>query len=127
MAGGSWELWFNLEDDLAYALGQLHAWNALDGLAMPPARFKLARMYLVFGALEVNLQDMYSGDILRLIANGAMDQAAVPRLLQEHFGLDNDLARANLKVFQQWYQERAQVYTLPKAEVLRMLRHFRQE
>jgi hypothetical protein len=110
VAGGSWELWFNVEDDLAYALGQLHVWDALDGLAMPPARFKLARMYLVFGALEVNLQGMYGGNIMRLIASGAMDQDAVLRMLQEHFGLDQALAGANLRMFQQWYKERAQTY-----------------
>jgi len=47
-----------LQDTLAYTLGQLSAWDALEGLetpGLPPSRFKLARMFLVFGLLHVNL------------------------------------------------------------------------
>ncbi len=106
VSGGSLETWHHLEDDLAYALGQLAAWHALDGLGLPPTRFKLARLYLVFGSLGVNLQHMYDGNITLLINIGTIDPNRVTNVLREQFGLDEYVARANLKVFQQWYQER---------------------
>jgi hypothetical protein len=100
------EAWHRLEDELAYALGQLEAWDSLDGLELPPARFKLARMYLVFGSLQVNLRQLYNGDIMRLVHIGTIRSNAVMNVLRERFGLDDSLARAQLTMFQQWYRER---------------------
>jgi hypothetical protein len=103
------ESFHQLEDTLAYTLGQLEAWDALDGLdtaGLPPSRFKLARMFLVFGSLQVNLQQMSHGNLKMLIALGAIDPNRVINVLQERFGLNEYLARANLQVFQEWYQER---------------------
>jgi hypothetical protein len=68
---------------------------------------KLARLYLVFGALQLNLRHMYNGDITMLINIGVIDPDQVINVLQERFGLDEYVARASLKVFSQWYQERA--------------------
>lgn len=100
------------QDQLAHTLGQLKAWHALEGLetpGLPPSRFKLARMFLIFGALGVNLQHLqlvYQGNIKLAIAVGTIDAEEVTRVLRERFGLDEYLARANLNVFEQWYQER---------------------
>ena len=102
-----------LEDQLASTLGQLEAWQALEGLetaGLPPSRFKLARMFLVFGALRVNLQLLYQGSITLLIRSGTIDAGQVTKVLRERFGLDEYLARANLNVFQQWYQERDEMW-----------------
>jgi HEAT repeats len=110
---GSLQLLHQLEDQLASTLGQLEAWDALDGLdtaGLPPSRFKLARMFLVFGALRVNLQHLYQGDITLLITIGTIDADQVTRVLRERFGLDEYLAKANLNVFQQWYQERDELW-----------------
>lgn len=107
------EAWHRLEDKLAYALGQLEAWNALDELELPQERFSLARMYLVFGALHVNLHSLYNGDILRLVVAGTINSHAVRRVLHEQFGLDATLARDQLTMFEQWYQNRDWRYTLP--------------
>ena len=98
-----------LQDTLAYTLGQLGAWDAPEGLetpGLPPSRFKLARMFLVFGLLHVSLLRMYDGNLTSLIEQGALDPDQVAQVLRERFGLDEYLARANLNVFQQWYLER---------------------
>lgn len=98
-----------LEDKLAYALGELEAWNALDGLdtgKLHPSRFKLARLYLIFGSFHLNLSSLEYWNINTHIQTGAIDPDRVTHLLQERFGLDEYLARANLNVFHQWYQER---------------------
>src|SRR5260221_7206179 len=110
---GSLQTLHQLEDKLAYTLGQLEAWNALDGLetaGLPPSRFKLARMFLVFGALRINLQHLYQGNITLLVTLGTIDADQVTKVLRERFGLDEYLARANLNVFQQWYQERDELW-----------------
>ncbi len=113
---GSLQLLHQLEDQLAHTLGQLEAWHALEGLetaGLPPSRFKLARMFLTFGALGVNLlhlQNVYQGNIKLAIAVGTIDAEEVTEVLRERFGLDEYLARANLNVFQQWYQERDELW-----------------
>src|SRR5260221_227126 len=113
---GSLQLLHQLEDQLAHTLGQLEAWHALEGLetaGLPPSRFKLARMFLIFGALGVNLlhlQNVYRGNIKLAIAVGTIDAEEVTEALRERFGLDEYLARANLNVFQQWYQERDEMW-----------------
>lgn len=114
---GSLQTLHELEDQLAYTLGQLEAWQALEGLetaGLPPSRFKLARMFLVFGALRVNLQLLYQGSITLLIRSGTIDADQVTKVLRERFGLDEYLARANLNVFQQWYQERDELWQLQR-------------
>lgn len=106
---GSLQLLHQLQDKLAYSFGLLEAWNALEGLetaGLPPSRFKLARMFLILGALRVNLQNLYDGNLKRLITLGTVNPEQVTAILRERFGLDEYLARANLKAFQQWYQER---------------------
>lgn len=105
-----------LQDTLAYTLGQLGAWDALEGLEtprLPPSRFKLARMFLIFGLLHVNLGvfhmnllHMYRGSLTPFIEQGALDPDQVTHVLRERFGLDEYLARANLNIFEQWYLER---------------------
>jgi hypothetical protein len=101
------ETWHHLEDDIAYVLGQLEAWNALDGLELPPVGFQLARMHLVFGFLQVNLHSLFNGDITRLINVGTLDPDRTIYVLREHFGLTENECRHSLQQFQQWYQERA--------------------
>jgi len=100
-----------LENTLAYMLGRLGALYALEGLEireLPPSAFKLARMFLVFGWLGVSLRSLYlyHGNLTLLINSGTLDPDQVTQVLQEQFGLDEYLARANLKVFQEWYRER---------------------
>jgi hypothetical protein len=114
---GSLQTLHHLEDKLANTLGQLEAWHALEELdtaGLPPSRFKLARMFLVFGSLRVNLQHLYRGNITALITLGTIDADQVTRVLQERFGLDEYLARANLNMFQQWYQERDELWQWEK-------------
>jgi hypothetical protein len=109
-SGGSEETWHQLEDNLAYTLGQLEAWNALDGLDLPSLHFQLARMFLVFGSLHVNLRYLYDGNITRLITIGTIDPDLVIRILQERFGLTRYKCESSLQQFQQWYQERARKF-----------------
>lgn len=104
--GGSAELWHNLEDDLAYALGQLEAWDALNGLELPPTGFQLARMYLVFGYLGIDTRTIYGGDIIRLINMGRVDQDSIVSTLREHFGLTEYVSKASLQDFRRQYSER---------------------
>lgn len=111
LSGGFLDTWHHLEDELAYALGQLEAWDALDGLetvGLPPLYFKLARLYLIFGSLHLKLFFLDEWNISTSIQTGIIDTNQVTSILQKRFGLDEYLARANLKVFQQWYQERKQ-------------------
>lgn len=61
--------WYNLEDRLAYALGQLGAWHVLDELALPPKRLLIARMYLLLGSLRANILFLFSLDGLSLLCN----------------------------------------------------------
>ena len=105
-SGGFGATWHQLEDDLAYALGQLEAWDALDGLDLPPVHFQLARMFLVFGSLQVNLRYLYDGNITRLITIGTIDPNLVFEVLQKRFGLTMYKCESSLQQFQQWYQER---------------------
>ena len=114
---GSLQLLHQLEDRLALTLGQLEAWNALQGLdtaGLPPSRFKLARMLLVLGSLRVSLPPWFGGNIQQLIQIGTIDADQVTRVLRERFSLDDYLARANLKVFEQWYQERDEEWQLQR-------------
>lgn len=100
------ETWYHLQDELAYALGQLKAWNALDGLELPQMRFQLARMYVVFGSLELDLPPWYNGDIMKLISTGDIDLDSIVNVLREHFGLSEFVSKGTLQRFQQWYHER---------------------
>ncbi|HXR66817.1 MAG TPA: hypothetical protein VN729_12870 [Ktedonobacteraceae bacterium] len=98
--------WYHLQDELAYALGQLKAWKALDGLELPQMRFQLARMYLVFGSLKLDLHLLYNGDIMKLINTEDIDLDSIVNVLREHFGLSEFVSKGTLQRFQQWYRER---------------------
>jgi hypothetical protein len=97
----------HLEDELAYALGQLEAWDALDGLELPQVGFQLARMYLVFGYLKVDTHSISGGDIMKFINRGEINLESVVTTLREHFGLTEYVSKGTLQRFQQWYRERA--------------------
>lgn len=103
------EEWHRFEDELAYALGQLEAWHALDGveaLGLHPAYYKLARLYLVIGSLQLNIRMLDKWNIRMLIDIGAIDPDRVVAILQQRFGLDKYVAGATLKVFPEWYSNR---------------------
>jgi hypothetical protein len=106
VSGGLLSTWYWLEDELAYALGQLEAWDALDELRLPPQRLKLARLYLVFGSLHLTITTLASWHIIRLLRAGTLDSERVVSVLQQRFGLDVYLARASLQHFEQWYNKR---------------------
>lgn len=111
-SGGFGETWHQLEDDLAYALGQLKAWNVLNELDLPPVHFQIARMFFVFGSLQVNLRYLYDGNITRLITIGTINPDRVSMILQEKFGLTEHECETSLQLFQQWYQERTRMSKL---------------
>ncbi len=106
------DIWFQLEDELAYALGQLEAWNALDGLEFPSIRFKLARLYLVFGSLHINIFSLECWNIIMNLRTGTLNPNQVVGTLQRHFGLNIYLAESSLRMFEKWYQERKQIALL---------------
>ena len=105
--GGFSDLWHDLEDDLAYALGQLEASNPFDDLALPSIGLQLARMYFVFGVLKINIRTLYDGDLIRLIRIEEIDQNRIVNTLRERFGLTEDESNGTLPLFQKWYRERA--------------------
>src|SRR5579875_1592971 len=106
VSGGLLSTWYWLEDELAYALGQLEAWDALDELRLPPQRLKLARLYLVFGSLHLTISTLDSWSIVTLLRAGTLAPERVVSVLQQRFGLDVYLARASLQHFEQWYNRR---------------------
>jgi hypothetical protein len=109
------EVWQHLEDDLAYALGQLKAWDALDELDFPPSRLLLARMYLVFGSLQVNIHNLPIVNIhnlsimsfTNLINDEPIDSDHIIKVLQKRFSLTESGCEIFLQQFPQYYQERA--------------------
>lgn len=107
LPGGFSDLWHDLEDNLAYALGQLNATNPFDDLELPALGLQLARMYFVFGVLKINTRTLYNADLLKLIWRGEVDQGRLVSTLQERFGLTEDESNNMPYLFQNWYRERA--------------------
>lgn len=107
LPGGTSDLWHRLEDNLAYALGQLDASHPFDSLELPALGLQLARMYFVFGVLKINTLTLYSGNLLNFIWRGGIDRNRLVTTLQERFGLTEDESDDAIHLFQQWYQERA--------------------
>jgi len=107
LPGGSSDLWHSLEDDLAYALGQLEADHPFDDLELPTPGLQLARMYFVFGVLKINTRTLYDGNLLNFIWREGIDRSRLVTTLRERFDLTEDESNIMLYLFQNWYQERA--------------------
>ncbi|HEU5230535.1 MAG TPA: hypothetical protein VFU49_22125 [Ktedonobacteraceae bacterium] len=121
LPGGSSDLWHSLEDDLAYALGQLAASHPFDDLELPALGLQLARMYFVFGLLKINTRTFYGGDLLRLIWEEGIDKNRVVTTLRERFGLTEDESNGTIRLFQLWYRERAGMELKRRQAIVRRL------
>ncbi|MDQ2714876.1 MAG: hypothetical protein M3Z08_08220 [Chloroflexota bacterium] len=118
------QTWQHLQDELAYALGQLQTWHALDDLALPPVRLRLARMYLLFGSLQANTTCVFSQATLGLIfdpdtsgffgtlrhmwgfAPPLIDPAIAANILGKQYGLSEEEQAFSIQHFEKDYWER---------------------
>lgn len=117
-------IWHFFQDRLAFALGQLVAWDALSSIHLPPFHLHVARIYLVLGALQVNdLWIFYENSPSTLFRDSPaylqeratmkragigvlpfVEPAPVKQLLAEHFGLSQAEQEAYLMQFPTaWY------------------------
>jgi hypothetical protein len=104
--GGSAPLWNRLEDDLAYALGQLEAWDALNDVKIPHGGLQLARMYLVLGYLNINPNAVYGGSIAHVLDKGVIDEESIAKTLQEKCGMNTYQVKRFFQEFKQSTLER---------------------
>jgi hypothetical protein len=120
------EIWHVFQDCLAFALGQLSAWDALWSLDFPEMYELVARIYQVLGALQVNDAYIFYGlhldhlfdDSPEYMRNRAsMEQAGMTvgpfveparakGLLAEHFGLSPTEQHTYLEQFSNAWDER---------------------
>ena len=105
------QLWWQYEDALAYALGQLEAFDALDGLQLPLPRRRLWSVNMVMGYL--NAETAYYKDILGLIMDAShqedyttfLETLVIPTL-QQKMGLSLEEARSYIDLYADDYFER---------------------
>lgn len=120
------EIWHFFQDCLAFALGQLGAWDALLSLDFPEAHVYVARVYQVLGALQVNDANIFDGPGVNYLFNdspeylrtrASMEQAGMGAepfveparakgLLAEHFGLSAAAQQTYLEQFSHAWHER---------------------
>jgi hypothetical protein len=116
--------WHTFQDSLAYALGQLKAWNILTTLELPAKRSHIAQRYLVFGFLQAQVpwifyslfldswgkEDRASRSIF--VSSGAdprlglPDPEVVEQIMHEHFFLHAHDEVPSFSLFVQWHEER---------------------
>lgn len=96
--------WYELQDRLAYALGQLGAWGALLDLGLSADRLRIALIYLIIGSLQLHttvpgiVPAFFISD-LAPSALGYADKRTVKRLLAQRFGLSEAEQTALLEQF----------------------------
>jgi hypothetical protein len=103
-----YEYLYKLQDHIAYSLGQLDAWNALDVLDLPIRRLHIARMFHIFGAFRVNpLKVFYSirSNHLEHIEIDHFEQR-IDVLLSKQYALPLEERRTFFHNFLEWYRER---------------------
>lgn len=88
------QTWHHFQDRLAYVLGQLGAWNALDTLDLPLKRLHIARRYLVFGSLRASVSQVFG---FLYLANWGKDGNDISSLLGGP-GVDLTLGLPELEV-----------------------------
>lgn len=100
------ERWHELEDRLAYALGQLGAWGVLSTLNLPPLHRQVAMIFLALGSLQINTRKLFALDMTTCVFHEASyspislkmfaanptgpifgDPAVVAQILLARFGL----------------------------------------
>jgi hypothetical protein len=86
-AQGSYQVEYDTQDALMYALGRRGALGALHGIALPPQRLRLSMLYLALGYLRADerFNDLYHS----LVSNEAFKQE-VKLVLAEHFALSEE-------------------------------------
>lgn len=100
------DIWYFFQDRLAFALGQLGAWDVLPSLSLPEAHLHVARIYLALGYLQVNDADIFWRPGLSGVSP-FVEPARVKPLLAEHFGLSLASQEAYLVWFSYAWDERA--------------------
>lgn len=120
------EIWHFFQDRLAFALGQLGAWDALLSLDFPETYVHVARVYQVLGALQVDdanifdgpgVNDLFNDSPEYLRTRASMEQAGMgvepfveparaKGLLAEHFGLSPVEQQTYLEQFSNAWHER---------------------
>lgn len=116
--------WHQFQDRLAYALGQLGAWHALDALDLPPKWRHIAQRYLVFGSFQASVPWVFNAfflanwgkdgpDISALLAGsgadlalGLPDPGQVNAVFQERFALLQEKPLPSFHEFLEWHFER---------------------
>ncbi|GHO48471.1 HEAT repeat domain-containing protein [Ktedonospora formicarum] len=104
---------------LAYALGQLGAREALTRLPLPPAHFRLAKLYFLYGTLEINENILrhkgsvyiFHHPLVAQLPNGTIETkfyplAQIMQVLQTHFELSVEEQDAFLRQAVIAYQQR---------------------
>ena len=128
------EIWYFFQDRLAFALGQLEAWDALAVLRFPENHLLVARIYLVLGTLQVNDPEIFYGVMISTLfcvsaqclrnraikeqvgmeADPFVEPARVKPLLTEHFGLSPTEQEEYLVRFPKaWYERATESQSVP--------------
>jgi len=128
------EIWHFFQDRLAFALGQLEAWDALAVLRFPENHLLVARIYLVLGTLQVNDPEIFYGVMISTLfcvsaqclrnraikeqvgmeADPFVEPARVKPLLTEHFGLSPTEQEEYLVRFPKaWYERATESQSVP--------------
>src|SRR5581483_8226201 len=108
---GTWDVlrnewWHSYEDYLAYALGQLGAWEALTDLELPEDHLSMAIFHQALGALGFTDQNIFSLRDGSLLAPFDVNPASIARILEEHFGFSREEQRRYIAQFRLVYQAR---------------------
>lgn len=92
------EIWYEFQDQLVCALGQLGAWDALESLAFSESDLLVARIYLVLGSLQVEAADVF----------WHVEAEQVQHLLAQHFGLSRVEQEYSVQQFSRACKERGE-------------------
>lgn len=111
------EIWYEFQDRLVYALGQLGVWDALEGLAFSESDLLVAQIYLVLGSLQGKTPDVFwhvDGVFHRFPwfwqreAYPLVEAEQVQRLLAQRFGLSRVEQDLSVQQFPGACKERSQ-------------------
>jgi hypothetical protein len=104
------QMWWPYQDAIAYALGQLGAFEALADLKLPEQRIHLWSVNMIMGYL--NAQKIYKQDVWSIMLNSSLHEdttkflVLVSTLLQEKMGLTQQEAASFLTAYSNDYTER---------------------
>ncbi len=138
------DIWHFFQDRLAFALGQLGAWDVLASLHLPEAHLLIARIYLILGSLQVRDPRVFYGDSASTLFHDTslnvrsrawekkgiqahsfatlfVDPVRVKSLLAEHFGLspaeqEDALTRFSTALYERTKEGSQHLYPLESSQ-----------